>query len=142
MSVMNKDKLYRIVDANINRACEGLRVCEEIVRFVYDDAEDTSCIKKIRHAIKTSFPEDFDYFSIKLSRDTDGDVGTYTYEAGESVRTDMRQVFCINMQRVQEALRVLEEFVKLIEPSMGSVFKNIRYEVYQAEKNILVRLSK
>lgn len=138
---MNKDKLYRIIDANINRACEGVRVCEEIVRFACDDAEATSLLKNIRHNIKTAFPKDFDYFSIKLARDTAGDVGNNTYEAGESIRTDMRQIFCINMQRVQEALRVLEEFIKLVEPKMGSVFKNIRYEVYQAEKNILSIMS-
>lgn len=137
---MNKEKLYRILDANINRACEGLRVCEEVVRFVNDDAEDTSLLKKLRHDIKKSFPANLDYFEIKLARDTDGDVGNNTYEAGESKRADMRQIFCINMQRVQEALRVLEEFIKLLDASSGSAYKNIRYEVYQAEKNILVRI--
>lgn len=137
---MNKDKLYRIIDANINRSCEGLRVCEEVVRFVNDDADDTSLLKKIRHDIKKSFPADIDYFSIKLSRDTEGDVGNKTYEAGEGERLDMMQIFCINMQRVQEALRVLEEFIKLLDADAGALYKNIRYEVYQAEKNILSKI--
>lgn len=137
---MNKDKLYRVIDANINRSCEGLRVCEEVVRFVNDDAADTSLLKKLRHEIKKSFPADIDYFSIKLARDTEGDVGNKTYEAGERERLDMREIFCINMQRVQEALRVLEEFIKLIDGKSGSLYKNIRYEVYQAEKNILSKI--
>lgn len=41
----------RVIDANINRAKEGLRVCEEISRFILDSHQLTSEFKKIRHEI-------------------------------------------------------------------------------------------
>lgn len=44
-------KLSRIVDANFNRAKEGLRVCEDICRYGFDLKKETRQLKDIRHAL-------------------------------------------------------------------------------------------
>ena len=49
-----KRDLLRIVDANLNRSREGLRVCEEVVRFALEDARLTSEFKTLRHKISRS----------------------------------------------------------------------------------------
>lgn len=41
------------------------------------------------------------------------------------------------MCRVEEALRVLEEYGKLYQSDMGAAFKRMRYEVYTLESNLL-----
>ena len=54
MRRMKDEKLYRVMDANLNRAKEGLRVCEDICRFVYDQRQWTSGLKTIRHQLTES----------------------------------------------------------------------------------------
>ena len=46
-----QDKVLRMIDANVNRTTEGLRVAEDIVRFVLDDEKLTSRLKHIRHEL-------------------------------------------------------------------------------------------
>ena len=41
----------RIIDVNINRLTEGLRVVEEIVRFEIEDAKLLTSIRKIRNRL-------------------------------------------------------------------------------------------
>ena len=45
------DKIYSAIDANINRALEGLRVCEDIFRFVKRSGKISAELKKLRHEI-------------------------------------------------------------------------------------------
>ena len=35
----NDERIYRVIDANLNRLKEGLRVVEDIKRYVFDDAK-------------------------------------------------------------------------------------------------------
>ncbi len=46
-----ENKTMRMIDANLNRATEGIRVAEDIVRFILDDDRLTERLKKIRHEI-------------------------------------------------------------------------------------------
>ena len=48
MEIISGETL-RIIDANINRAGEGLRFLEEIARFVLDDAALSQQLKNMRH---------------------------------------------------------------------------------------------
>ena len=71
-AVMNQP--LRIIDANFNRAVEGLRVVEDYARFLLNDATISGLLKEIRHQLTEAVSEfagnraDF--------RDTPGDVGT------------------------------------------------------------------
>jgi thiamine-phosphate pyrophosphorylase len=47
-----------------------------------------------------------------------------------------------NAKRVQEALRVLEEFSKLIKPKAGKKIKEIRFKIYDLEQKIFYVLNR
>lgn len=124
----------RIIDANINRAKEGLRVCEEMARFLLDERSLTNGFKSIRHEIEAVVRTLPIKFSERLeARDSIRDVGFGVY-GKELVRGSLSDVFYANIQRVKESIRVLEEFAKLTDKRSAVKFKNIRYKVYSIEK--------
>ena len=111
MRPLDDRKLYRIIDANLNRAREGLRVCEDICRFVWDQREGARGFKEIRHRL-TVVIMSLDIPKLLESRNIEGDVGKITLD-GELRRRDAGDIFYANAQRVKESIRVLEEFAKL-----------------------------
>ncbi len=131
-------RLSRIIDANYNRAKEGLRVCEDIFRFMKDDQKTTACFKKLRHDL-TSAVSVFGLKDIMASRDIAGDVGRRTI-AAESRRKGVADIFYANSQRVKESLRVLEEFAKLKDTRAAGMLKKLRYTVYDIEKITLKKM--
>ncbi|GBR73335.1 thiamine-phosphate pyrophosphorylase [Candidatus Termititenax aidoneus] len=116
----------RLLDANVNRAREGLRVLEDICRFILEDIQSTDKIKTIRHALKDliGIPDGL----LVASRGADEDVAR---ERPVPRRADLRQIVAANAKRAAEALRVLEEFC-----AAGSAIKDQRYLVYDLEKII------
>jgi len=45
-------KVYRILDANVNRAAEGIRVVEDICRFNFENENLTKKLRKTRHKVR------------------------------------------------------------------------------------------
>ncbi|MEI8011714.1 MAG: thiamine-phosphate pyrophosphorylase [Candidatus Omnitrophota bacterium] len=135
---MTVDKVMRLVDANYNRAKEGLRVCEDIFRFVRDDREVTARLKQVRHGL-TAAADIVGFKAILAARDIGHDVGRATI-AEESARGSVEDIFFANIQRVKESLRVLEEFAKLSDKKASMAFKELRYTVYEIEKISLEKL--
>lgn len=132
--------IYRIIDANINRAKEGLRVCEEVARFSLGNRSFTAGLKKLRHALDVAIKQlPAGYSDLLSHRNIRLDVGS-RLSAQELERKDVRNIFYANMQRVKESMRVLEEFSKLLNRTSCLKFKKIRYDVYQIEKRISRRL--
>lgn len=128
--------IYRVIDANINRLKEGLRVCEEITRFILDNYNLTSEFKKIRHkaeVILKYLPRNTELFK---ERESLGDVGRKIY-INELKRRNYQDIFFANMQRAKESIRVLEEFSKLINKDIAVKFKKLRYNIYELEKKSL-----
>ncbi len=128
--------IYRVIDANINRLKEGLRVCEEITRFILDNYNLTSEFKKIRHkaeVILKYLPRNTELFK---ERESLGDVGRKIY-INELKRRNYQDIFFANMQRAKESIRVLEEFSKLINKDIAVKFKRLRYNIYELEKKSL-----
>ena len=130
--------IYRIIDANLNRSKEGLRVCEDITRFVLNDTAATRAIKSLRHRIIASMPH-LKYNKLIESRDVGGDVGKKSGKS-ELDRRDLADIFYANAQRAKESIRVLEEISKLINGSSSDKLKRIRYEFYSVEKRIAQRI--
>lgn len=133
--------INRIIDANINRAKEGLRVCEEIARFILNSRGITSEFKKIRHEIDAIIKQLLTAKDLLKSREALTDVGRDIY-ANELRRKDFQDIFFANMQRVKESIRVLEEFSKLKNINLAIKFKKIRYRIYEAEKRIAERIAR
>ena len=136
----NTKAIYRVIDANINRVKEGLRVCEEITRFILDSYNLTSEFKKIRHrtdAILKYLPRNIKLFQERKSLE---DVGRKIY-INELKRRNCQDIFFANMQRAKESIRVLEEFTKLINKNTSVKFKRLRYDIYELEKKAAKRIS-
>jgi thiamine-phosphate pyrophosphorylase len=72
-----------------------------------------------------------------MARNTPDDPGTELTHAQEQQRSDIQVVLQVNLSRVQEALRVLEEYGKLYSPLMGEACKQMRYQVYTLESLLL-----
>ena len=131
----------RIIDANINRAKEGLRVCEEIARFILDDRRLTGQLKKIRHSIDSAVRRlPYPLAQFIEARESSRDIGREIY-VNELKRGDVCDIFFANIQRCKESVRVLEEFSKLLAKNPAKDFKKIRYGIYEAEKKIIKKIS-
>jgi len=133
--------IYRVIDANINRTKEGLRVCEEITRFIIDDRGLTSQFKKIRHRIDSIVGNLRNNPRLLRDRDSLKDVGRTIKSRSELKRSDFRDIFFANIQRAKESIRVLEEFSKLDNVFVALKFKAIRYGIYELEKKAIKKFS-
>jgi len=134
---MNKKNIYRILDANLNRAREGIRVTEEVARLYFDDAKLSSKFKRLRHELTRVAKRDFDEKKLLTFRDTEKDVGADTMGSLEKRRVDLNSIVQANLRRAEEATRVLEEFGKLINPDSAKAFKRIRFRLYTLEQETL-----
>lgn len=128
---MNREVL-RMIDANINRVTEGLRVVEDVFRYVRGDAPMQQRLKEMRHRISAQA----DPALLISSRDAQGDVGFAAKGSLENQRASIRDVVRSNMKRAQEGLRALEELLKIDSPGRAAVMKELRYECYQLERDM------
>ena len=124
-------KLYRLIDANLNRLKEGIRVIEDIYRYIYDNKDISSKLKKIRHEAKL---ENYELF-VKY-RDIKNDVLKESTNK-ELERDNLKDIIIANFKRAQESARVLEESFKIFDIETAEKFKKIRYELYNIEKYVL-----
>lgn len=122
----------RIIDANLNRLNEGIRVVEDIFRYALNNKTIASELKKIRHHARI----DSLYEELLDSRDADNDVLRPTKKT-EMDRAHTKDILIANFKRAQEASRVLEELLKLTANSESENFKQIRYELYSLEKKAM-----
>jgi len=139
---MNKDKIYRIVDANLNRAREGIRVAEEVARLYFNDAKLSSQFKALRHQLTRVAKNNFEEKKMLSFRDSQKDVGREGMGSLEKKRADLESVIQANLRRSQEAVRVLEEFGKLINEESALSFKKIRFRLYTLEQQIIKAIKK
>jgi len=126
---MTKENL-RLIDANLNRLREGIRVVEDIYRYIFNDKDIASQLKTLRHNSRISL-----YEELLNSRDIQNDVLKVS-TSSEQTRKDLNSILIANFKRAQESSRVLEEFGKLIDTDTSENFKNIRYTLYHLEKSI------
>jgi thiamine-phosphate pyrophosphorylase len=131
----------RIVDANLNRALEGLRVLEDIARFALGDAGTTERCKAARHELASAvrglgLPPGL----LESARDTPGDVGTGLTVAGERSRVDLGSVARAACGRAAEATRSIEEIAKVL-GSGGDEFERVRYRIYDLGRAVASGLS-
>lgn len=135
--------LYRIIDANTNRASEGIRVLEDIARFSLDNEDLSRRLKDLRHQLRTSLDQLQIAQSLLLdSRDTSNDIGTSITTTTEADRSNgLIDMITAASKRSQEALRVLEESAKVLGHA-GGLFESIRYTLYDLQRDLTVLISK
>lgn len=124
--------LHRVIDANLNRLKEGIRVIEDMARYADNNKALSSRLKNLRHLAKID-----DIEPLLKSRDAQNDVLRPTIES-EMERSSIESIIIANYKRAQESSRVLEELYKVVDPSLSEKFKTIRYELYTLEKDNLI----
>ncbi|WP_455757285.1 thiamine-phosphate pyrophosphorylase [Sulfurimonas sp.] len=124
--------LFRVIDANINRLKEGIRVVEDIMRYRDNNKELSSKLKSLRHKAKIN-----EITELLTYRDSINDVLRPTTKS-ELNRTDIKSIILANFKRAEESSRVLEELFKLHNNEYSENFKYIRYELYNLEKEIVL----
>ena len=128
-------ELFRVIDANLNRLKEGIRVVEDIMRYRDNNKELSSKLKLLRHSAKIENLELLKY------RDSINDVLRPSTKS-ELNRNDITSIIIANFKRAQESSRVLEELFKLDNVKQSENFKHIRYELYDLEKEIVLNENK
>lgn len=134
--------LLRLLDANANRAREGLRVLEDLARFVLDRGDLSEVAKRLRHEV-TAAMESVEPDAVRrlAARDTPGDVGTTLSTPGELERPSLRSVASAAAARATEALRCLEESAKgLGHAAAARRVEQVRYATYTLEKDLALSL--
>jgi thiamine-phosphate pyrophosphorylase len=131
-------EIYRILDANFNRAREALRVAEDCGRFALNDPAITAMAKNMRSDLQEllgTMPAD----QMLIARDTPGDIGTELTSPTEPKRTSIADVATAAMKRLSEALRSIEEYSKIITPGSTLQIERMRYNAYTLEQRLLGR---
>jgi len=132
--------LHRMIDANLNRASEGLRVCEDLFRYSFDQKALTKGYKTVRHQL-ADIARELKILDLIKARDIEQDVGRRSIPE-EMNRQCVDDILYANSQRVKESLRVLEETAKVLDVSAAQKIKEIRYRFYALEKKALLWLKK
>lgn len=138
---MTSKQVLRIIDANLNRIGEGLRVLEEAARFILNDALLSESLKALRHQlsvrdIRTSLRH-------LDSRDSQNDVGADSETSFQTPKRELAETIVANARRVEEALRVMEELSKVEGVALASqTFQDARFKLYTIEKELVGRLKR
>lgn len=128
----------RVVDANANRAGEGLRTLEDVARLVREDAAATVWLKQLRHALAASL-EPLGRGERLRARSTQHDVGTDVHADRELKRDDLASIVPAACERVLQSLRNLEEFSKLLSIPASNALKQLRYQAYDVLAQLELR---
>ncbi len=131
---MNKD--FSLIDANLGRAKEGMRVVEDTVRFVLRHEALYVKIRPLRHLLAQL--EHLLGGATRLTgRGFGQDLGQTSLENNMASRRNFFGLMKANFSRLEEALRVLEEYSKIYLPLHYFHFQKLRYDVYHLEFEIL-----
>jgi thiamine-phosphate pyrophosphorylase len=135
------NRTLRIVDANLNRIGESLRLLEDIARLMLNDAVLSKKLKAMRHNL-----EDIDFTLKKQllqARQADSDVGADTKVEQQLEKRGLLKTVIANSRRIEQSLRVMEELAKTPGINMDSdKFEKVRFELYTIEKELVSRLSR
>ena len=134
----SSSEIERLLDANLDRAREGLRVLEDWARFALDRADLVARCKDMRQRLGRLHDDRY-----KLARHTASDPAAGMGHPAQLERLDPSQVVGANASRVAEALRVLEEFGRSDNAALAAEAAAIRYQLYDLEVELLqaVRLA-
>jgi thiamine-phosphate pyrophosphorylase len=137
--------IWRILDANFNRAREALRVVEEYARFDLNDGAITEALKTARHRLGAAMDRMAQSCAPGRSdgpgrlvgaRDTAGDVGRALTTPTEFKRNGTGHVALTSCKRLTEALRGLEEYGKLVHAGFAGEMERLRYDAYEIERRL------
>jgi thiamine-phosphate pyrophosphorylase len=131
--------VVRLLDANVNRAFEGLRVCEDVVRFCLGTGTPFRRLRSLRHALAAQVRRlPLKPVDLVRCRNSQHDPGRRA-QAPRVPSTE--RLLLMNLQRTKEALRVLEESSRVIAPRLTRRFQRLRFRAYDVERDLLIRVA-
>jgi len=125
-------RISQIIDANLDRAREGLRVLEDWSRFGIGREDLVIKIKNFRQILGKNH-----LYFYKKSRNHVLDKCRGISHEEQFKRKNSENIISSNAARVQEALRVIEEFSRDHNLELSKIASEIRYEIYNLELEIL-----
>ena len=114
---MTENEAWRVLDADANRAAEGLRTLEDFARLVREDELAVQSVKSIRHGLAEAL-RPYERRLRLENRSTEADAGTEVTTAAEAKRGGLADLVPAAAERVTQALRQLEEFGKVVAPEL------------------------
>jgi len=129
--------IYRILDVNLNRAREGLRVVEEYFRFVREDSRGSWRLKQWRHEFRWMV-EVLGSEKLLSARAAGSDVGKDLTSPSQASKIDPIAITAAGLKRLQESLRVIEEYASGVNSEVSLRAGKMRFEVYQFEKELFL----
>lgn len=135
------NKAYRILDANLNRVSEGIRVIEDVARYYYNNAPLAEKLKLLRHNVRKNTSLHFG--QCIFARDSQNDVGLdLSKKLDIDAKSNIKELVTANFKRVQEGLRTIEDTLKVVgEGTASRTFEGYRYNSYDLEKQFLMRMA-
>ncbi len=131
---MNRPAVFRVLDANLNRLREGLRVVEEYYRFYSEVVSTALILKELRHGVR-SIEEGLPRTELLAGRDSDHDPFRSGSEARELERSGIEELVIANIRRAQEHARVLVEYLRFFQGSpLSQIATDILFRLYTIEK--------
>ncbi len=124
--------ISQIIDANLDRAREGLRVLEDWARFGLGNEDFVIRIKNFRQLLGKNHLEIY-----KMSRNHIEDQCQGLSHVEQINRKSPAKIISSNSARVQEALRVIEEFSRSHNNKLSKIASEMRYEIYTLEIELL-----
>jgi len=121
-------RIAQIIDANLDRAREGLRVLEDWARFALGKKDLVKSIKNFRQKLGKHHLKIY-----KDSRNFIKDECAGLSHPEQFKRDNASSIISSNAARVQEALRVIEEFSRDNNEELCKISSEIRYEIYNLE---------
>lgn len=127
----------RLLDANLNRAREGLRTLEELARLILEDADLAESFRTRRRRLgdlgEAHLPD------LLPQRSAATDLGLAP-EVAAGPRRDLSKVAAAAAGRVGESLRVLEEVGSTVSPTFSAGIQAIRHGWYDLDRDFRLRL--
>jgi thiamine-phosphate pyrophosphorylase len=133
---VNDLRAARIIDVNLNRLTEGLRVVEDVVRLALEEPRLLAGIRKLR----TQVGQDVRVLrrQVVVSRRSETDLGRGD-RFDRAKRKNLEDVLAANFKRAEESARVLEEVLKVSEPRLAVKLKAVRFRLYDLEREALCK---
>jgi thiamine-phosphate pyrophosphorylase len=130
----------RIIDVNLNRLDESLKIIEDIARFHLESGNLLSRTRKIRRVfldLKRSLPME----AIIGARQSHLDLGRKA-EFDSRTKKSTTATILSNLTRAREAARTIEETLKTIDTRLSSRMKEIRFQIYDIERDMVIQIEK
>ena len=125
-------RIAQIIDANLDRAREGLRVLEDWARYGLGRKDIVKKLKDFRQILGSHHIELY-----KNARNYTKDECNGLNHPEQFKRSYIENIIASNSSRIQEALRVLEEFSRNNNYELSKAASLMRYEIYNLEIELM-----